>query len=180
MRLCTVAFCYVLLHVILAQAGELEDFHDLRLVVGYDQSEASQQMFPVLAKMRQAGYDIVYVNLTKPEVQKYLAAFELNKDGRIPCYLMFVGHESFEKCAGPMTVKSLSEWFTRARKGQLSPQAVKTTQQRDYLQNNPENMVYLRRRLSPPTCGMAWCMAHRYEILEYVDAQGRVVGTVNR
>jgi hypothetical protein len=166
--------------VILARAEERDEFSELCLVVGYDQSEACKRMFPVLAEMRDAGYNIVYVDLKKPEVRKYLAAFELDKDGRMPCYLMFVGHESFEKCTGPMTIKSLSEWFFRARKGQSSPRTVKPIQQREYLQNNPENTVYLRRRLSPPTCGMAWCMAHRYEILEYVDAQGRVVGKGNR
>jgi hypothetical protein len=120
------------------------------------------------------------VDLDKPASKQYLEAFELGKERKTPCYLLYVGHEAFEKCTGPQTLKDLSDWYARARRGEASPKAAKPKQQREYLKDAPENMVYLRKRLSAPSCGMLWCMSHRYEILEYVDAQGNVVGRVNR
>ena len=158
-----------------AQPATDKPFNAIRLVVGYDQSANSKTMFPVLAKLREAGYDIVYANLDEPKNAKYLEAFELNENKLMPCYLMYVGHEAFEKNNGIMTTEALTSWYNRAAKGQSTPKMVKPTQQKDYLQNSPINTVYLRRRLSEPSCGMLWCVAHRQEILEYVDKDGNVI-----
>jgi hypothetical protein len=164
-----------------------KEFTEVRLVVGYDTSDNCKKMFPVLAKMREAGYNVAYVNLDKPENKAWIDAFELVKNKETPCYLMYVGHEAFERSNGVISYEDLVIWYMRAKKDVstskndiIAPKVAKPTHQREYLKNDPVNTVYLRRRLSEPSCGMLWCMSHRYEILEYVDAYGNVVGNPNR
>jgi len=151
-------------------------FLQVRLVVGYDQSVDSKQMFPILAGLRAAGYDIVYTDLTSTNSQKYREAFELDKDSQLPCYLMYIGHEAFEKRQGVLTEKELKDWFAQVNKGLATAGVAKPVQQKLYLQNDPLNLIYLRKTLSPPSCGMLWCVSHRYEILQWVDANGKVIG----
>jgi len=90
--------------------------------------------------------------------------------------VMYRGHESFEKLAGVTTKDAIAEWFRLATKGERSPKREAPKAQMDYLKDTSQNAVYLRTRLSAPSCGMAWCVTHRTSILEYVDAAGNVVG----
>lgn len=153
----------------------LNNEDSITLVVAYDNSEASRKMFPALAKLRQMGYNIVYADIQKEDNAQHLRWFEINQIN-MPCYLMYMGHEAFEKCSGQMTEYDIAMWYHRAFRGERTPQMRQPTEQNKYLQNSELNKVYLKQRLTPGSCGMLGCQAHGGGvILEQVDGNGRVI-----
>jgi hypothetical protein len=183
-----IVFGIILLAVVLVATccgAERPEFNEVRLVVAVDGSPNCQTMLPILGKLREGGNLVSVVDIRNPKVKSHLEGFELQRVKEMPRYLMLIGHETWEMCQGLISLRGLEAWCDRAAQGQKTgPEGIERLvlvqepqQQREYLQDAPENKVYLRKRMGP-SCGMLWCQnpSHWYEIKEWVDSQGNVVG----
>lgn len=136
-----------------------EAFEDVRMVVVYDNSKDCLDMIPVLKKVREQGYDVVYADARKQANKELLTKFDIKQ---LPFYIMYRGHEATETAYGKYSDKSLAKWIGRVQKGLPIP----TTQAETYTPSDSqkeltqEDRSYLRYRMTPGTCGMLGCRAH--------------------